>query len=70
MYSNGCIKNDDQYSTTENLIIKQSTNTKILIDVEFNSILVSIFGLIERMIIDFRRSILYHGFEGSIGRGW
>ena len=66
---NGRNKNDRRYFDADHLIINRLTNVKILIDVKLNSTLVSIFAFIERSIIEFRLTILGHGYRWSTDHG-
>ena len=63
---NGCTKNDHCYFNANHLIIKQLTNVKTLIDVEFNFKSIGIFEFIEQLIIKFLWSVLGCNREWSI----
>ena len=65
-YGNSCSKIIKHHSTVRVHVIDLSIDEKIAIDVELNSILISIFIFVDQSRFGFQRSIGSHGFEGSI----
>ena len=65
---NGRTRNDHRYFNADHLIVNQLTNANIRINIELNSISISTFVYIERLIINVRQTILGHSV--GVDRSW